>query len=55
MKTDNVILRVKDLVTEETFEQLKKELNSYEDWENVLHEIYIEMERERGEFIDKSL
>ena len=42
----NVILEVKKLVSEETFEELKNELHTYEDWESVYDEILKEIEEE---------
>lgn len=46
MQEKNIIQKVKDLVSEETFTELKKELICYEDWENVYDEIQKEIEEE---------
>jgi hypothetical protein len=42
----NVIQLVKLLVSQETFENLKSELSSYEDWESVYDGIMKEIEEE---------
>jgi hypothetical protein len=46
MEEKNIFQKVKDLVSEETYAELKRELISYEDWENVYDEIQKEIEEE---------
>ena len=43
---NSVIFRVKNLVNEETFNELKNELGSYEEWESVYDEILREIDEE---------
>ena len=43
---NSVIFRVKNLVSEETFNELKNELGSYEEWESVYDEILREIDEE---------
>ena len=50
-KEKSVILEVKELVSKEVFEELKNNLHTYEEWEEVLNEIYIEIQNE--EFLER--
>lgn len=48
-KEKSVVQLVKELVSEEIFKILKKELNTYEEWESTYEAILNEIEEEERE------